>query len=261
MSEVVSRIPFDRSAGTYLKEWQPTQDEQNAYDDRMRRGLNPQTQDYVQNGELICFGVSEHLLEENKFQFTPKAMAEINILRSWFPKDDLSWITRPAYNSKFDYTNYSTRAQLRVLLGLLVIRELPLKNFYTRCILAYGWIIYFVIRGCGRGLRYQRPIVLYNHVWNHKALANHPDLNWWALTRILPKNPPQPDAHREWRTRQTPVFHQYHKNVYRYRYRRPRYVPWDGSMNQPVMPYMHDDGTDVNNGTFKRNCNSTPQLK
>ena len=28
MSEVVSRIPFDRSAGTYLKEWQPTQDEQ-----------------------------------------------------------------------------------------------------------------------------------------------------------------------------------------------------------------------------------------
>ena len=24
-----------------------------------------------------------------------------------------------------------------------------------------------------------------------------------------------------------------HKNVYRYRFRKPRYVPWDGSMNQP----------------------------
>jgi hypothetical protein len=52
-----------------------------------------------------------------------------------------------------------------------------------------------------------------------------------------------------------------HKNVYRYRFRRPRYVQWDGSMNQPTMPYMNDTGTDVINGTFKRNCNSTPQLK
>jgi len=32
-------------------------------------------------------------------------------------------------------------------------------------------------------------------------------------------------------------------------------------MNQPVMPFMNDHGTDVINGTFKRNCNTTPQLK
>jgi hypothetical protein len=32
-------------------------------------------------------------------------------------------------------------------------------------------------------------------------------------------------------------------------------------MNQPVIPYMNDNGTDVINGTFKRNCNSVPQLK
>jgi hypothetical protein len=43
--------------------------------------------------------------------------------------------------------------------------------------------------------------------------------------------------------------------------RKPRYVTWDGSMNQPTMPYLHDTGTDVNNGTFKRNVNTTPQLK
>ena len=85
-----------------------------------------------------------------------------------------------------------------------------------------------------------------------------PDLFFWNCTRVLPKNPPVPDAHREWRTRQHPVYHQYHKNVYRYRFRKPRYVQWDGSMNQPVMPYMHDNGTDVANGTFKRNCNTVP---
>ena len=38
---------------------------QDAYDDLMRRKLNPQKPEYVQNNELICFGVSEHTLEEN----------------------------------------------------------------------------------------------------------------------------------------------------------------------------------------------------
>ena len=143
----------------------------------------------------------------------------------------------------------------------MVIRELPIRNFYVRCWLAYGWITYFVLRGLGRGLRSNRPIVMYNHAMHAKALANFPDFFYWNLCRVLPKNPPTPDAHREWRTRQKPVFHMAHKNVYRYRFRKPRYVQWDGSMNQPVMPYLNDHGTDVNNGTFKRNCNSVPQLK
>jgi hypothetical protein len=32
-------------------------------------------------------------------------------------------------------------------------------------------------------------------------------------------------------------------------------------MNQPIMPYLHDHGTGVINGTFKRNSNTTPNLK
>jgi hypothetical protein len=170
-------------------------------------------------------------------------------------------ITRPVYRSDFNWTNYCGRAQLRVLLGLAVIRELPIKNFHVRCAIAYTWVVFFVIRGLGRGFTQQRPICMYNNAMHAKTLVNYPDLFFWNVCRVLPKNPPVPDAHREWRTRQTPVYHQYHKNVYRYRFRKPRYVAWDGSMNQPTMPYMLDHGTDVANGTFKRSCNSTPQLK
>jgi hypothetical protein len=170
-------------------------------------------------------------------------------------------VTRPVYRSDFNWTNYTTRAQVRCLLGLLFIRELPIKNFYVRCWLAYAWIVYFVLRGLGRGLRTSRPIVLYNHALHAKSLINYPDLFYWNLTKILPRNPPGPDAHREWRTRQTPVFHQYHRTTYRYRHRKPRYIPWDGSQSQPVMPYMVDMGSEVINGTFKRNNNTTPQLK
>ena len=140
-------------------------------------------------------------------------------------------ITRPAHKSDFNWTNYATRAQLRVVLGYLVIRELPIKNFYIRAWLTYAYMVFFIAKGIGRGLRSKTPIVMYNHPNNAKALINIPDLYYWNLTRILPKNPPVKDAHTEWRMRQTPVFHQYHKNVYRYRWRKPRYIPWDGTQN------------------------------
>lgn len=179
----------------------------------------------------------------------------------WFPKGKHLEVTRPVYKSDFNWTNYASRAQMRVVLGLLAIRELPIKNFYARAGLAYLWVIYYIVRGGGRGLRHNRPIVMWNHTFNTKALVNHPDLLQWTLTRVLPKNPPIPDANREWAVRQQPVYHQYHKNVYRYRWRSPRYIRWDGSQNQPIMPYLHDHGTEVNNGTFKRNVATTPQLR
>ena len=196
-----------------------------------RRQVNPQTAEYVANNDLICFGMSEHVLEENLPGWTEKAEKELNVLRSWFPRRKMEEVTRPVYRSDFNWTNYATRAQLRCLLGVLVIRELPIKNFYVRVGLTYTWCTYFVLRGLGRGLRNSRPIVMYNHALHAKTLANYPDLFWWNLCRVLPKDPPTPDANREWRTRQNPVYHQYHKNVYRYRYRKPRYVQWDGSMN------------------------------
>ena len=99
--------------------------------------------------------------------------------------------------SLIDYLDI-TRSSLRCLLGIAVIRELPIKNFYIRCWLSYFWLMFFVSKGLGRGLRYQRPLVVYGHQFHHRALMNYPDLFWWNLTRVLPKNPPVPDAHREW---------------------------------------------------------------
>ena len=261
MSEVRSTIPFDRTDPKYRRDWERTQEEQDAFDDLNRRKVNPQLQDYVQNNELICFGISEHTLEERSPQWSPKALREIAIKDSWQKKGDADQLVRPSYDSTFNDTSYATRSQLRVLLGFLFIRELPIRNFYVRATLMYGWVSYFLIRGVGRGLTNNRPIVLYNHDWNMRALMNHPDVANFVLFRVLPRNPPIPDPHKEWMINQKPVFHQYHKNVYRYRFRKPRYVQWDGSTNQPVMPYLMDVGTDVANGTFKRNCNTVPQLK
>jgi len=164
--------------------------------------VNYQVTDYVQDNDLICFGLSSHEVEEWLPEWTPKAQRDLEILQSWFPKDKANdLIVRPVSKSDWNWTSYATRGQLRVILGLAVIRELPIKNFYIRCWLSYAWLVYFVSKGLGRGLRYQRPIVFYNHQFHARALLNYPDLFWWNMVRVLPKNPPVPDAHREWRTR------------------------------------------------------------
>jgi len=227
----------------------------------MRRKINPQIASYVQDNDLVCFGLSEHVVDETFNNWTPQARKEIAALASWFPKRNTDNVTRPVYKSTYNQSAAPTRANLRCILAFLFIRELPIKNFYTRMIIGYVYCKYFIFRGVGRGLTRGAPIFHYNNDYHMKGMMNHPDLFWWNLTHPLPKNPPVPETHLEWRLFQTPAFHQAHKNVYRYRYRLPRYVQWDGSMSQPCMPYLHDHGTDVPNGTFRRNCNSDPQLR
>ena len=47
----------------------------------MRRKINYQTPEYVQNNDLICFGLSSHESTEWQLEWTPKAEKELNIVR------------------------------------------------------------------------------------------------------------------------------------------------------------------------------------
>ena len=125
----------------------------------------------------------------------------------------------------------------------------------------YFYGTYSLGRGLGKRLRDVQPGVYYMKPYIMKALLNRPDLQRFAMTKKLPKVPVVHDPHKDWRARQTPIYHQYHRCTYRYRMRAPRYIPWDGTMHQPVMPFLIDDGTDVINGTFRRNANTSPNLK
>ena len=46
----------------------------------MRRSVNPQISEYVQDGELVCFGLSEHVVEEQLPMWTDKAITDFNIV-------------------------------------------------------------------------------------------------------------------------------------------------------------------------------------
>lgn len=42
--------------------------------------LNPQIATYVQNGELICFGLSEHIVEERLPEWNNRAVADARMV-------------------------------------------------------------------------------------------------------------------------------------------------------------------------------------
>ena len=46
----------------------------------MRRKINYQTPEYVQNNDLICFGLSSHESTEWQLQWTPQAQKDLNIV-------------------------------------------------------------------------------------------------------------------------------------------------------------------------------------
>jgi hypothetical protein len=41
-----------------------------------------------------------------------------------------------------------------------------------------------------------------------------------------------------WWQYQQPIFYQHHFKHYRYVFRHRRIIPWDGTPNQPIFPYM-----------------------
>lgn len=97
----------------------------------MRKKQNIQRTDYAENGELICFGLSEHTLSEHLPRWSDKAKEDLAHVQKWLSKAD-EMMTRPAYNSAFSLNNDLWRAQLRLGLGALIIRELPIKSFASR---------------------------------------------------------------------------------------------------------------------------------
>lgn len=105
---------------------------QDAYDDLMRKKQNYQKTDYAQNGELMCFGLSEHSLTEHLPKLSEKARKDLELLKTWFNKKDETLLTRPAYKSDFNQNKDLWRAQFRFTLGLLVLREMPVKSFVSR---------------------------------------------------------------------------------------------------------------------------------
>ena len=126
------------------------------------------------------------MTETSNSRFTEKAEREIAIMKSWFRKDRLNeFLPRPASKSDFDQTAYAQRGKLRVALGYLLIRELPVKSFYIRSWIMHFYVLYFLVQNVGRGFFSKRPTMLYNHEFFMRPFQNYPDLFYWSLGKVV----------------------------------------------------------------------------
>jgi len=126
----------------------------------MRKKINYQKTDYAQNGELLCFGLSEHTLSENTPRFSEKAQKDLEVISALFNNNE-DLLSRPAFKSDFTLATDFNRAKLRLILGGLFIRELPIKSLTARCVIMYFYVTYFIGRSLAKGFRDYKPVVHY----------------------------------------------------------------------------------------------------
>ena len=180
----------------------------------MRKKQNIQQTDYAKDGELMCFGISEHSLTENLPKLSEKAQKEAELLSGWILNNEKTGI-RPAHKSDTNIAHETTRAQLRVGLAILAFRELPIKSFAARWVVLYLAGHMFINKGLGKGIFPLSAAYFYESGYIKKMLLNYPDINSMLLTKRLPKNLLGRNPHDEWRYFQQPVYHQYHKCTFR----------------------------------------------
>jgi hypothetical protein len=147
------------------------------------------------------------------------------------------------YHSFSDYNHLreGTVRFAKVALLLLFLRELPLKNFYARSFVVGTTIWYLWIYHWRYGDT-QRAPVYYPTLKDADEFDNYPLLREMVLKRIANKTPSPTKLESDyWWQHQSPVFYMHHFKHYRYIFRRPRVVQWDGTYNQPIFPYTKNN--------------------
>lgn len=169
------------------------------------------------------------------------------------------------YHSYSDYDQSAQSFKLIAKLGLFwfIIRELPLKNFYARSavtftfiwyLLGYNWKIPYI-----SGLDYHEKPLYYPSKYDMQVLDNYPLIKNFLTYRRNPKiNNPGLSEEEIWEKKQYKTFYHHHYKSFRYVLRTRRVIPWDGTFNQPVFPYLdNNDRT----GIVHNGCNEIVECK
>ena len=162
------------------------------------------------------------------------------------------------YHSYSDYDQskqYVSKA-LKPIALWLVLRELPLKNFYARSFINAYFFIYLVYYNWKTfsgliPMNNEDKIHFYSNKFDEDTFANYPLLKRYVCSkRVIKTDSPGLVEHFLWNEQQYEPFYMHHMKHYRYIFRNRRVVQWDGTYNQPIYPYLsnNDRASYVHNG-------------
>jgi hypothetical protein len=137
--------------------------------------------------------------------------------------------------SDYDYTKQDNLKLLKIATWVMILRELPLRHFYARCFVV-GVSLYYMNHHWWQ--EFGRHPVYYMNDRDKREFDNYPRLKEIVTKRIANKvaSPTILEGDLWWMA-QSPVFYHHHVKHYRYMWRHRREVAWDGTYNQPIVPY------------------------
>jgi len=112
---------------------------------------------------------------------------------------------RPVRKSTFNELRDYPRTVLRCGLLYMIIRELPIKNFFARSMLGLMYYIYVICRFNGRLLLNEESY--YANHFQTRNLYNYPMLKLLVCGRLPSKDPPVMQQDIEWRLFNNPCYY------------------------------------------------------
>lgn len=158
--------------------------------------------------------------------------------------------------SDYDQSKEILRSLGKTGLLYLILRELPLKHFYARAAVGSAVFFYLAVHNW-KVIPYTStvrvPAFYYPSKWDEQYFANYPMVGQYLTTvKNSKRDTPGIPEYEEWYTQHNSPFYMHHFKSYRYILRNRRVVPWDGTFNQPVFPYMKNNDR---SGLVHNGCN------
>lgn len=147
----------------------------------------------------------------------------------------------------YNYNWQKEKDTLKVITLWLALRELPLRHFYARAAVM-AFVLHYLVQGNWKTLTFLVPVqtqdtaLYYFGRQDHQLFQNYPLLQNYTLHKRVTKTDTPGQLESEyWNVKQFQPFYMNHYKNFRYVFRNRRVVPWDGTFNQPIYPYLDNN--------------------
>lgn len=232
--------------------WFDNQEDLDAFDSLMRKKIYYQNsfgaqgeKDFIIDGTKASFGIFTKEFKERVFKNSDLLNKQLKYLEDLSHSEKVASLKNARYHSStdYDYTYQGVKSFGKVAAMWLILRELPLKNFYARSAVTFFFFWYLAHQNWKNfpgisNLPEERPL-FYPNKQDLDLFSNYPLLEDLVtgkrVTKVL--NPGFMEA-EIWNINQFQPYYLHHFKHYRYVFRNRRVVPWDGTFNQPIYPYF-----------------------
>ncbi len=204
--------------------------------------------DFIIDGAKATFGIFSKDFQERVFKNSALLEKQIDYIKNVKNSKEFNDLTSQRYHgwTTYDESYQQFKNSFKLVALWLIMRELPLRHFYARSFLTFVAFYYFAGWNWKNNplvtlMEEDKPLY-YPSRFDEDRFKNYPMLHDYIFgTLQTKKNNPGMMEFENWNMNQYEPFYMHHIKHYRYILRNRRVIPWDGTFNQPVFPYLSNN--------------------